>query len=208
MTTINNTLQHPHHSTLVSILWNIANGLRGTYRPPQYRRVMLPLIVLARFDAILAKHTDKMKTEYQAKQTELAEELSKLDAQIQEETDTDKQNNLQAQKNALIKIFSLQQDKILTQIVDKNRKQTLYNTSGFNLERLLNDADHIRANLITYINGFSAKAKDIFDKFEFEKEIDNDLKFVDDTIREYWEMPKRKKFVAKQTTKSKEEKGE
>lgn len=42
----------------------------------------------------------------------------------------------------------------------------------------------------------------------FEKEIDNDLKFVDDTIREYWEMPKRKKFVAKQTTKSKEEKGE
>lgn len=172
MTTINNTLQHPHHSTLVSILWNIANGLRGTYRPPQYRRVMLPLIVLARFDAILAKHTDKMKTEYQAKQTELAEELSKLDAQIQEETDTDKQNNLQAQKNALIKIFSLQQDKILTQIVDKNRKQTLYNTSGFNLERLLNDADHIRANLITYINGFSAKAKDIFDKFEFEKEID------------------------------------
>lgn len=24
------TQQHPHHSTLVSILWNIANGLRGT----------------------------------------------------------------------------------------------------------------------------------------------------------------------------------
>ena len=38
----------------------------------------------------------------------------------------------------------------------------------------------------------------------FEKEIDNDLKFVDDTIREYWEMPKRKKFVAKQTTKAKD----
>jgi len=41
----------------------------------------------------------------------------------------------------------------------------------------------------------------------FEKEIDNDLKFVDDAIREYWELPKRKQIVAKQTTaKTKEEK--
>jgi len=56
-----NLHQHPHHSALVSMIWNIANGLRGTYRPPQYRRVMLPLIVLARFDAILSKHTDAMK---------------------------------------------------------------------------------------------------------------------------------------------------
>ena len=37
----------------------------------------------------------------------------------------------------------------------------------------------------------------------FEKEIDNDLKFVDDTIREYWELPKRKKLVAKKTTENK-----
>ena len=30
----------------------------------------------------------------------------------------------------------------------------------------------------------------------FELEIDNDLKFVDDAIREYWDLPKRKKLVA------------
>lgn len=41
----------------------------------------------------------------------------------------------------------------------------------------------------------------------FDSEIDNDLKFVDDTIREYWELPKRK--VIKLTTNKKvEEKGE
>ena len=56
-----NLQQHPHHSTLVSILWKVANRLRGPYRPPQYRRVMLPLIVLARFDAILSKHTDAIR---------------------------------------------------------------------------------------------------------------------------------------------------
>lgn len=25
------------------VIWNIANLLRGPYRPPQYRRVMIPL---------------------------------------------------------------------------------------------------------------------------------------------------------------------
>ncbi|WP_416190753.1 type I restriction-modification system subunit M [Neisseria sp. CCUG12390] len=136
--------QHPHHSTLVSILWNIANGLRGTYRPPQYRRVMLPLIVLARFDAILSDHADAMKALFD-------------------------QDRGRPESGRLPQVLL---DKKLTEIVGKGRKQTLYNTSGFNLARLLDDPDHIRANLVQYINGFSAKAKDIFDKFEFEKEID------------------------------------
>lgn len=35
------------------VIWNIANLLRGPYRPPQYRRVMIPLIVLRRLDCVL-----------------------------------------------------------------------------------------------------------------------------------------------------------
>ena len=38
---------------LVNFIWGIANLLRGTYRPPQYRRVMIPLIVLRRLDCVL-----------------------------------------------------------------------------------------------------------------------------------------------------------
>ena len=34
------------HSKLVEFIWSIAERLRGPYRPPQYRKVMLPLIVL------------------------------------------------------------------------------------------------------------------------------------------------------------------
>ena len=37
------------------IIWNIANLLRGPYRPPQYRRVMIPLTVLRRLDCVLEK---------------------------------------------------------------------------------------------------------------------------------------------------------
>jgi type I restriction enzyme M protein len=43
------------HQNLIGFIWNIANKLRGPYRPPQYRRVMLPLIVLRRFDLVLAE---------------------------------------------------------------------------------------------------------------------------------------------------------
>ncbi len=138
----NQTNQHPYHSNLVGVIWSIANGLRGAYRPPQYRRVMLPLIVLARFDAILSQHTDAMKARYEEEMTKPEDERS--------------QDLL---------------DRQLTRIVGKDRSQTLYNTSGFNLQRLLADPEQIAPNLIKYIQGFSPKARDIFDKFEFENEI-------------------------------------
>lgn len=40
------------------VIWNIANLLRGPYRPPQYRRVMIPLIVLRRLDCVLEETKD------------------------------------------------------------------------------------------------------------------------------------------------------
>jgi len=42
------------HTNLANLIWDIANLLRGPYRPPQYERVMLPLVVLRRFDCVLA----------------------------------------------------------------------------------------------------------------------------------------------------------
>src|SRR5687767_3778843 len=42
-----------NHSDHINLIWQIADLLRGPYRPPQYERVMLPLTVLRRFDAVL-----------------------------------------------------------------------------------------------------------------------------------------------------------
>ena len=42
--------KYKQHSDLV---WKIANLLRGPYRPPQYRKVMIPLTVLRRLDCVL-----------------------------------------------------------------------------------------------------------------------------------------------------------
>jgi type I restriction enzyme M protein len=53
------------HYDLSNFIWNIADLLRGPYRPPQYERVMLPLTVLRRFDCVLAENKDKVLKEYE-----------------------------------------------------------------------------------------------------------------------------------------------
>ncbi len=48
------------HGYFANPIWQIADLLRGPYRPPQYERVMLPMTVLRRFDCVLAKTKDKV----------------------------------------------------------------------------------------------------------------------------------------------------
>jgi len=50
--------------------------------------------------------------------------------------------------------------------------QSFYNTSRLNLENMLGDPDHIHQNLGKYIQSFSASARDIFDHFEFQTQLD------------------------------------
>jgi type I restriction enzyme M protein len=52
------------HESLKSDIWEIANRLRGPYRPPQYRLVMLPIVVLRRLDCVLEPTKEKVLKEY------------------------------------------------------------------------------------------------------------------------------------------------
>ncbi|WP_225708387.1 type I restriction-modification system subunit M [Bradyrhizobium cenepequi] len=52
------------HESLKSDIWEIANRLRGPYRPPQYRLVMLPMVVLRRLDCVLEPTKDAVLKEY------------------------------------------------------------------------------------------------------------------------------------------------
>jgi type I restriction enzyme M protein len=128
------------HQNIVGFIWNIANKLRGPYRPPQYRKVMLPLVVLRRLDLVLEPTKDKV----------LAAK-ARLEAR--------------GLKGAAL-------DKALSRAaVGEDRNQPLYNTSPFTFQKLLGDAPNIAGNLIAYIQGFSPRARDIFEKFDFEAEI-------------------------------------
>ena len=46
------------HDELKAKIWEITNRLRGPYRPPQYRLVMLPMVVLRRLDCVLEPTKD------------------------------------------------------------------------------------------------------------------------------------------------------
>jgi type I restriction enzyme M protein len=53
------------HNYFANLIWQIADLLRGPYRPPQYERVMLPMTVLRRFDCVLAPTKGKVVAEYE-----------------------------------------------------------------------------------------------------------------------------------------------
>ena len=54
----------PDHSYFAILIWQIADLLRGPYRPPQYERVMLPMTVLRRFDCVLAPSKARVLAEH------------------------------------------------------------------------------------------------------------------------------------------------
>ena len=54
----------PDHSYFANLIWQIADLLRGPYRPPQYERVMLPMTVLRRFDCVLAPTKSEVLAEF------------------------------------------------------------------------------------------------------------------------------------------------
>uniref|UniRef100_UPI0012EB0E18 type I restriction-modification system subunit M N-terminal domain-containing protein n=1 Tax=Gordonia shandongensis TaxID=376351 RepID=UPI0012EB0E18 len=51
-------------TTNASLIWNIANLLRGPYQPNQYGDVILPFTILRRLDAILTPDKDAVLKEY------------------------------------------------------------------------------------------------------------------------------------------------
>ncbi|WP_355507487.1 class I SAM-dependent DNA methyltransferase [Xanthomonas cannabis] len=54
----------------------------------------------------------------------------------------------------------------------KKARQSFYNTSSLDLSKLLGDQDHIRQNLYAYIQAFSPEARDIFERFDFQAQVE------------------------------------
>jgi type I restriction enzyme M protein len=52
------------HTELASFIWSICNLLRGPYKRNEYRKVILPLTVLRRFDCLLAPTKARVLAEH------------------------------------------------------------------------------------------------------------------------------------------------
>ena len=124
------------HKYFEGLIWQIADLLRGPYRPPQYERVMLPMTVLRRFDCVLAPT-----------KLDVLKEFERL-----------------KQRRPL--------DDALDTLLNNAAKQRFHNHSPLDFEKLKGDPDNIERHLVSYVKGFSANVRRIFDFFEFESEIE------------------------------------
>jgi len=126
---------------MANFIWQIADQLRGVYKPYQYGDVILPMTILRRLDALMATKRDTMR-------------------------------NLAAKND---------NPDVLSRLVRKQTGLAFYNTSPFDFQRLLADADGLKDNLMDYISRFSPNI-DVFGQFKFENEIttldDNDRLYL------------------------------
>lgn len=60
----------------------------------------------------------------------------------------------------------------LSPFLTKKAEQTFFNTSPFDFDKLQGDPSHIKSNLTAYINAFSENARDIFERYDFLKQLD------------------------------------
>jgi len=124
------------HSDLANLIWQIADLLRGPYRPPQYERVMLPLVVLRRFDCVLADTKQKVLAEFERRKG------GKLE------------------------------DDALDRMLNKASGHRFHNRSSMTFETMIGDTSDLVGHLQSYISGFSANVRRIFEYFEFTNEIE------------------------------------
>ncbi len=77
-------------------------------------------------------------------------------------------------KDAVLKELALRESQGMPPdpFLRKASGQSFYNASSLDLKKLMGDQDNIAQNLRTYVNAFSPEVRDIFERFEFEAQID------------------------------------
>lgn len=118
---------------LSSLIWSVADLLRGDYKQSDYGKVIMPFTVLRRLDCILEPTKAQVIAEYEKRTKEGVDP---------------------------------------TPFLNRISKQSFYNSSPLDMNKVLADPAHIKSNLLNYINGFSSNVNDIFERYEFDKQIE------------------------------------
>jgi type I restriction enzyme M protein len=119
-------------SEIQSLIWSIAELLRGDYKPSEYGKAILPFTVLRRLDCVLGPTKAAVLAEYEA----------------------------QKDSGLPVEHFLLEKS-----------AQSFFNSSPMDMGKLLGDPANLRANITAYVSGFSENVRDIFEKFEFDVQI-------------------------------------
>ena len=130
------------HSQIANFIWSICNLLRGPYKRNEYRKVILPLTVLRRFDCILAPTKAQVLKEHAAIKTK-------------------GENIVRHRLSQITKVPFYNLSKFTMAKPEK----------GSGLNGLLDDPNHLAPNLNSYINGFSPNVRAIMERFKFGEQV-------------------------------------
>ena len=132
------------HTQLANFIWSICNLLRGPYKRNEYRKVILPLTVLRRFDCILAPTKAKTLKEHKSLKG--------------------KGENII--RHRLSRITGVPFYNLSKFTLGKPEK-------GSGLNGILDDTGttQVAASLNNYINGFSPNVRSIMERFGFGEQI-------------------------------------
>jgi type I restriction enzyme M protein len=131
-----------NHSQIASFIWGICNLLRGPYKRNEYRKVILPLTVLRRFDCILA--------------------LTK--AAVLKEHSVIKAKGENIIRHRLSQITG-------TPFYNLSKFTMAKPADKSGLNGLLDDPNQLAPNLNSYINAFSPNVRSIMERFGFDAQI-------------------------------------
>lgn len=131
-----------NHAQIASFIWSICNLLRGPYKRNEYRKVILPLTVLRRFDCVLAPTKADVLKEHAAIKSKGENIIRNRLSQI-----------------TGVKFYNLSKFTIADP------------AKGSGLHGLLADPNHLAPNLNSYINGFSPNVRAIMERFKFPEQI-------------------------------------
>jgi type I restriction enzyme M protein len=130
------------HSQIANFIWSICNLLRGPYKRNEYRKVILPLTVLRRFDCILAPTKAQVLKEHASIKTK-------------------GENIIRHRLSQITKVPFYNLSKFMMAKPEK----------GSGLNGVLDDTNHVAPNLNNYINGFSPNGRAIMERFKFSEQI-------------------------------------
>ncbi|MCC5839996.1 MAG: SAM-dependent DNA methyltransferase [Opitutales bacterium] len=130
------------HTQIANFIWSICNLLRGPYKRNEYRKVILPLTVLRRFDCILAPTKPAVLREH---------------AEIKAKGENIIRHRLSQITG--VPFYNLS-------------KLTIGAPSqGGGLNGVLDDPNNLAPALNSYINGFSPNVRGIMERFKFGEQI-------------------------------------
>jgi type I restriction enzyme M protein len=130
------------HTQVANFIWSICNLLRGPYKRNEYRKVILPLTVLRRFDCILLPSKPEVLAEH---------------AKIK----TKSENIIRPRLSQITGVPFYNLSKLTIGAPPK----------GSGLNGVLDDPNNLAPSLNSYINGFSPNVRGIMERFKFGEQI-------------------------------------